>query len=104
MTCKKCNGTNFNTSVVCERHSAGCITFILALPLIFIPVVGWIIMLFIITRGKNKTRTYMVCNNCGKRALILTLADKIGMVISIIVSVIILIAAWPIISDLFNSL
>ena len=67
MKCWKCGTTMImQTASVTKRR--GCITMLIYIILLFIPVIGWL-ALFAILRGSSKVRsaTYAVCPHCGHR-------------------------------------
>lgn len=67
MTCPKCNSENVNVQAVAEMKKRGCITVLIYIILICIPIIGWI-ALFMLLRGRNsKTVQYAVCQNCGNK-------------------------------------
>lgn len=66
MTCPKC-GTPLQAQVTSETQKRGCLTVILYIILLFIPIVGWIALFCLLRGKKSKTVTYMVCPNCGYR-------------------------------------
>lgn len=67
MTCPKCN-TTMNTETVTETQRRGCVTILIYIILLFIPIIGWI-ALFKMLGGSHKVHgvTYFVCPNCGHR-------------------------------------
>jgi len=67
MTCRKCKGENVDVQAVAEQKKRGCLTTLLYIILLFVPIIGWI-SLFMLLRGqKSKTESYAVCQNCGNR-------------------------------------
>ena len=65
MTCKKCGSSNVQTQAVAEMKKRGCLTVLLYIFLICIPIIGWIALFFLLRGRKSKTVTYYVCQNCG---------------------------------------
>ena len=64
MVCPKC-GAEMQAQVTSEVQRRGCLTVLIYIVLLCIPIVGWI-ALFLLLRGrKSKTLTYFVCPNCG---------------------------------------
>ena len=67
MKCPKCQSENVTVQAVAEMKKRGCLTTLLYIILLFVPIIGWI-ALFLLLRGKkSKTKNYAVCQNCGKR-------------------------------------
>ncbi|MGN1111810.1 MAG: hypothetical protein ACI4RP_01270 [Acutalibacteraceae bacterium] len=65
MVCPNCGSKNMQVQAVAEMKKRGCLTILLYIILILIPVIGWI-GLFCLLRGrKSKTVTYAVCQDCG---------------------------------------
>ena len=60
MTCPKCGGSNVNVSVVNEPKSGWRWLWI------FVPIIGWAILLFLAFSKGHKTITKALCQNCGK--------------------------------------
>lgn len=67
MICPRCSGTNVQVQAVSEYKSRGCLTVLLYLILLFLPVVGWVALFFLIKGRKSKTVNYGVCQDCGYR-------------------------------------
>ena len=66
MICPKC-GYQAEVQVVSEIQRRGCLTAVLYLILICIPVIGWIVLIALIRGRKSKTRAYAVCQHCGHK-------------------------------------
>jgi len=67
MKCERCGSENVVVQAVAENKKRGCLTSLLMIILLFIPILGWI-TLFLLLRGKkSKTITHTVCQNCGYR-------------------------------------
>ena len=67
MKCSKCGRENVQVQAVAEIQKRGCLTILLYIFLLCIPVIGWI-ALFLLLRGrKSKTINYAVCQDCGNR-------------------------------------
>lgn len=65
--CSKCDSPNVQHQVVSETNKRGCLSTLLYIILLCVPVIGWI-ALFLLLRGrKSKTITYTVCQDCGHR-------------------------------------
>lgn len=70
MVCPKCQSENVSVQAVAEQKKRGCLSVLLIIILICIPIIGWI-GLFCLLRGKkSKTVTYAVCQKCGNRWII----------------------------------
>ena len=67
MHCQRCGSNNVQVQAVSEVKSRGCLTVLLYLVLLCIPVIGWIALFFLIKGRKSKTVNYAVCQNCGYR-------------------------------------
>ena len=65
MVCKKCGGTNIVTTPVAEMDKRGCLSTIMKIVLLFIPIIGWIAFFSLIRGRKTKTRLVSVCQDCG---------------------------------------
>ncbi len=67
MTCPKCNSENVQVQAVAEMQSRGCLTVLLYIILLCIPIIGWIALIMLLKGRKSKTKNYAVCQNCGHR-------------------------------------
>lgn len=67
MKCPKCGSENVQVQAVSEMKSRGCLTVLLYIILLCIPVIGWIALFMLLRGRKSKTITYAVCQNCGNR-------------------------------------
>lgn len=67
MICPKCGNDNVQMQAVAEQKKRGCLTVLLFLILICIPILGWIVLFSLLRGKKSKTRTYAVCQSCGNR-------------------------------------
>ncbi len=67
MTCKKCGSNNVNVQAVNEVQRRGCITVLIYIILICIPFIGWIALAMLLRGRKSKTKSFMVCQDCGYR-------------------------------------
>jgi hypothetical protein len=67
MKCIKCGRENVQVQVVSETQKRGCLSVLLYIILLCIPVIGWIALFMLLRGRKSKTRNYYVCQNCGKR-------------------------------------
>lgn len=65
MRCPRCGSEYVQVQAVSEIRKRSCLTVLLYIILLFVPVIGWI-ALFLLLRGKkSKTRTYAICQTCG---------------------------------------
>ncbi|WP_147629912.1 MULTISPECIES: hypothetical protein [unclassified Oscillibacter] len=67
MICPKCGG-QMQVQAVNETQRRGCLTVIIYLILLCIPILGWIVLAMLLRGRKNKTVTYAVCQVCGYRS------------------------------------
>lgn len=67
MQCKRCGSNNVNVQAVSEVKRRGCLTSLLYLILLFVPVIGWIALFMLLRGRKSKTSSWMVCQDCGYR-------------------------------------
>lgn len=67
MVCPKCNSANVSVQAVAETKNRGCLTTLLYIVLLFVPIIGWIALYMLIKGKKSKTKTYAVCQQCGYR-------------------------------------
>ena len=65
MKCPKCHSEDVTIQAVTEKNSAGCITILIYI-FLAVSVLGWLILIPLILRKKDKTRTVAICQNCGK--------------------------------------
>lgn len=65
MVCPNCGSNNMQVQAVAEMKKRGCLTILLYIILILIPVIGWIALFCLLRGRKSKTVTYAVCQNCG---------------------------------------
>ena len=67
--CPKCKSKNISFSTIFEEEnqSAGCfLSYIVMVLLLFIPVLGWILLLAIFNEKKKPMPvTYALCSKCG---------------------------------------
>ena len=67
MVCPKCGG-EMHATTVSETKRRGCITILIYIVLLIIPIIGWIALFKLLGGSKKmKAETYMVCDNCGFR-------------------------------------
>lgn len=66
MICPKC-GEAMQAQVTSELKKRGCLSVLLYIVLLCIPVIGWIALFMLLRGRKSKTVTYMVCPRCGRR-------------------------------------
>lgn len=67
MKCAKCGSENVTVQAVAEQRKRGCLSVIIMLILICIPVIGWIALFMLLRGRKSKTISYGVCQDCGNR-------------------------------------
>lgn len=67
MTCPKCGSSNVTVQAVAEIKKRGCLTVLLYIVLLFIPIIGWIALFMLLRGRKSKTVNYNVCQDCGHR-------------------------------------
>lgn len=67
MKCRKCGSENVQVQAVAETKKRGCLSVLLYIILLCIPVIGWIALFMLLRGRKSKTKNYHVCQNCGKR-------------------------------------
>ncbi len=67
MVCKKCGSNNVNVQAVNEVKRRGCLTVLIYLILLCIPVLGWFVLFSLLRGRKSKTKSWMVCQDCGYR-------------------------------------
>lgn len=65
MLCQKCGSSNVQTQAVAENKKRGCLSTLLYVFLLCVPVIGWIALFMLIRGNKSKTQVYAVCQNCG---------------------------------------
>lgn len=65
-TCSRC-GSELQAQVVSELKKRGCLSVLLYLILLCIPLVGWIALFSLLRGRKSQTVTYLVCPKCGHR-------------------------------------
>ncbi|MEE1155327.1 MAG: hypothetical protein UH241_09240 [Acutalibacteraceae bacterium] len=67
MSCPKCQSNNISYQAVSENKKRGCLSILLYVALLCVPVIGWIALFKLLQGKKSKTITYAVCQNCGNR-------------------------------------
>lgn len=67
MICPKCQSMNVSVQAVAEQKKRGCLTVLLYIFLLMLPVVGWIALFCLLRGRRTQTKTYAVCQNCGNR-------------------------------------
>ena len=65
MKCPKCSSTNVSEAAV-QKRSVGCISIILYGLLVCIPVIGWIVLVYLLVSNKSKTVYTYLCRDCKK--------------------------------------
>lgn len=66
MICPKCR-TEMQAQAVSEMRNRGCLTVLIYILLLCIPVIGWIALFMLLRGRKSETVTYFVCPKCGYR-------------------------------------
>lgn len=66
MRCKKCGSENVLFHAVAEQKKRGCLASLLWI-LLAIVTIGAVIWIPMLMQKGSRTRTYAVCQNCGKR-------------------------------------
>ena len=67
MICPKCGSDRVQVQLVSEIRKRGCLSVLLYLILLCIPVIGWIALFMLLRGRKSRTVAYAVCQNCGWR-------------------------------------
>ncbi len=67
MICPRCSSERVAVQAVAETQKRGCLTTAFYILLLCVPVIGWIALFLLIRGKKSKTRSYAVCQTCGKR-------------------------------------
>lgn len=67
MKCPKCGSETVQVQAVSEMQKRGCLTVLLYIILLCIPIIGWIALFMMLRGRKSKTTNYAVCQNCGHR-------------------------------------
>jgi transcription elongation factor Elf1 len=67
MVCPKCKSENVSIQTVAETQKRGCLTVLLYIILLCIPVIGWIALFMLLRGKKSKTVSYAVCQSCGHK-------------------------------------
>ncbi len=65
MVCKKCGSQNVVTQAVNETQRRGCLTVLIYIILLCIPIIGWIALFNLLRGRKSKTKMYCICQDCG---------------------------------------
>lgn len=65
MTCKKCGSNNVSVQAVNEVKRRGCLTVLMYLVLLCIPILGWFVLFSLLRGRKSKTTSWAVCQDCG---------------------------------------
>ena len=66
MRCPRCGG-GMEIQAVAEMRKRGCLTVLLYIIMLCLPVIGWIALFMLLRGRKSKTVSIAVCQNCGKR-------------------------------------
>ncbi len=64
--CSRC-GSEMQAQVVSELRKRGCLSVLLYLILLCIPIIGWIALFSLLRGRRSKAVTYYVCPKCGHR-------------------------------------
>lgn len=64
--CPKCHNSNITYQTVTEQKKTGCLTVLIYF-LLAISCIGWLVLIPLLTKKKDQTVTYAVCQNCGHR-------------------------------------
>lgn len=67
MFCPKCNSADVSVQAVSEIQRRGCLTALLYVVLLCIPVLGWITLIVLIRGRRSETKSIGVCQGCGFR-------------------------------------
>ena len=67
MICPQCGSDRVQVQLVSEIRKRGCLSVLLYLILLCIPVIGWIALFMLLRGRKSRTVAYGVCQNCGWR-------------------------------------
>ena len=66
MYCPRCGG-QMQIQAVSEIKKRGCLTVLLYIFLLCVPIAGWIALFMLLRGRKSKTVNYAVCQKCGYR-------------------------------------
>lgn len=69
IVCPRCGG-DVQIQAVSELKKRGCLSILLYIVLLFIPIIGWIALFCLLRGRKSKTVSYRVCQKCGYRELV----------------------------------
>lgn len=67
MVCPNCGSQNVSIQAVAEQKKRGCLSVLLIIILLLIPIIGWIALIILLRGRKSTTVTYALCQNCGNR-------------------------------------
>ncbi|MFA5658433.1 MAG: hypothetical protein WC900_04040 [Oscillospiraceae bacterium] len=70
MTCPECHSENISLQAVNEKKPMDCFSALVCVGLLFVPFIGWIVLIDLFTRKDNKTCTYGLCSQCGNRFIV----------------------------------
>lgn len=66
LKCKKCDG-EMTIQAVAETKKRGCLTVLIYIVLLCIPIIGWIVLFNLLRGRKSKVVKYAICQNCGNK-------------------------------------
>lgn len=64
--CSRCGGPT-QVQAVSEMKKRGCLTVLLYIVLLCLPIVGWIALFMLLRGRRSRTHAYRVCQHCGYR-------------------------------------
>lgn len=64
--CPKCKSENISYQTVVEKKKGGCLISLLYI-ILCLTVLGLLIVIPLVLRKKDRTVTYGVCQDCGRR-------------------------------------
>lgn len=67
MRCTSCGSDNVQVQAVNEVQQRGCLTTLLYIILLFVPVIGWVALFMLLRGKKSKTVSWKVCQDCGSK-------------------------------------
>ena len=65
--CPKCGSINLTYQIVTENKKAGCLKILFYAFMLMLPVIGWIVVVYLIFAKTTVERTYAVCQDCGHK-------------------------------------
>ena len=67
MFCRRCNSHMVQIQSVPITKKRGCLTTLLYILLLGVPIIGWIALFCLIRGRRSKVITMAVCQNCGRQ-------------------------------------